>query len=101
MYLDPPYRPLPNTPSFTDYAQKSSFGDEDQRDLAAFFDRLDELGASLMLSNSGPRTQTPRTISSTILLRSQREEGLCKEAINSDGKGRGDVSEILVTNFDH
>ena len=101
VYLDPPYRPLPNTPSFTDYAQKSSFGDGDQRDLAAFYDRLDELGASLMLSNSDPKNTDPEDeFFDDLYSRHNVKRVSARRVINSDGKGRGDVSEILVTNYD-
>ena len=100
VYLDPPYRPLPNTPSFTDYAEKSSFGDRDQRVLAAFFDRLDEMGASLMLSNSDPKNTDPEDgFFDELYSRHNIRRVSARRAINSDGKGRGEISEILVTNF--
>ena len=99
VYMDPPYRPLPNTPSFTDYAEKSSFGDEDQRTLASFFAEMDSRGASLMLSNSDPKNTDPEdeffdNLYSGFTIR----RVLAKRAINSDGGGRGEITEILVTN---
>ena len=56
VYLDPPYRPLPNSNSFTDYSRTSSFGDEDQRTLANFYSRMHDRGALMMLSNSDPES---------------------------------------------
>ncbi len=99
VYMDPPYRPLPNTPSFTDYAEKSSFGDEDQRTLASFFAEMDSRGASLMLSNSDPKNTNPEDeffddLYSGFTIR----RVFAKRAINSDGGGRGEITEILVTN---
>ena len=99
VYFDPPYRPLPNTPSFTDYAEKSSFGDEDQRTLAAFFSEMSLRGASLMLSNSDPKNTDPEdeffdNLYSDFTIR----RVFAKRAINSDGGGRGEITEILVTN---
>jgi DNA adenine methylase len=100
VYLDPPYRPLPNTPSFTDYAQKSTFGDEDQRTLAAFYAEMHERGASLMLSNSDPRNTDPEDGFFDELYAAfgiRRVEAI--RAISSDGGGRGAITEILVTNY--
>jgi DNA adenine methylase len=58
VYLDPPYRPLNDTSSFTSYA-KDGFSDTDQRRLAGFFKELDKKGAKIMLSNSDPRNENP------------------------------------------
>ena len=65
VYLDPPYRPLPGTTSFTDYIQKSTFGDSDQRKLAEHYRSWDARGASLILSNSDQKRPTRQTIFST------------------------------------
>lgn len=100
VYLDPPYRPLPNTPSFTDYIEKSSFGDEDQRTLAAFYDEMHDRGASLMLSNSDPKNTDPEDGFFDELYSKHRIHRVsARRAINSDGEGRGQVSEIMVTNY--
>ena len=58
VYLDPPYRPLNTTSSFTSYS-KDSFSDPDQRRLAGLFRELDKKGAKIMLSNSDPRNEKP------------------------------------------
>ena len=100
VYLDPPYRPLPNTPSFTDYAQKSSFGDEDQRTLAAFYAELDARDASLMLSNSDPHVTDEDDDFFDELYSDYRIRRVqANRAINSVGSGRGAISEIMVTNY--
>jgi len=101
VYFDPPYRPLPNTPSFADY-HKSAFGDAEQVVLADKFTELHERGAKLMLSNSDPKNTDENdnffdnlygyddfTINRVMAARN----------INSDGGGRGKISEILVTNY--
>ena len=51
VYLDPPYRPLSKTASFTGYS-KGVFADKQQAQLAAVYRRLDAGGTLLMLSNS-------------------------------------------------
>ena len=101
VYMDPPYRPLPNTPSFTDYAEKSSFGDEDQHTLGAFFSEMSGRGASLMLSNSDPHVTDEKDDFFDDLYSDfsiHRVEAI--RAINSDGAGRGAITEILVTNYE-
>ena len=100
VYFDPPYRPLPNTPSFTDYAQKSTFGDDDQRALAEFFSKLHVRGAFLMLSNSDPKNTDPDDdFFDELYAGYDLFRVLARRAINSDGKGRGKITEILFTNF--
>ncbi|NQV17012.1 MAG: Dam family site-specific DNA-(adenine-N6)-methyltransferase [Armatimonadetes bacterium] len=58
VYLDPPYRPLNNSSSFTSYS-KEGFDDEDQIRLSKYYEELDEIGADLILSNSDPKNQNP------------------------------------------
>jgi DNA adenine methylase len=41
IYFDPPYRPLSTTSSFTKYS-KGDFNDDDQKQLAQFYRKLDE-----------------------------------------------------------
>lgn len=53
VYLDPPYRPLNTTSSFTAYS-KNGFSDKDQERLAVLFRELDDRGAKIILSNSDP-----------------------------------------------
>ena len=100
VYLDPPYRPLPGTASFTDYIQKATFGDDDQRVLGGRFQEWHERGASLMLSNSDPKTTDPDDNFFDDLYAPFNVSRVdARRAINSDGEGRGPVSEILVTNY--
>ena len=51
IYLDPPYHPVLDKPSFTAYTAEG-FGEQDQLDLAATLRELDSKGARWMLSNS-------------------------------------------------
>ena len=54
VYFDPPYRPLNITSGFTSYT-KEDFDDEDQKQLASYYKKLDSKDAKLMLSNSNPK----------------------------------------------
>ena len=100
VYLDPPYRPLPNTPSFTAYAQTASFGDEDQKKLADFYLMMHRKGASLMLSNSDPHvTDDADDFFDDLYEDFNIHRVVATRAINSDPGKRGAISEILVTNY--
>ncbi len=54
VYFDPPYRPLSITSGFTSYT-KEDFNDDNQKELANYFYKLDLKNAKLMLSNSNPK----------------------------------------------
>ena len=58
VYLDPPYRPLNHSSSFTSYAM-TGFWDGEAGRLATFYRELDSLGAKLILSNSDPKNIDP------------------------------------------
>jgi DNA adenine methylase len=99
VYLDPPYRPLPGTSSFTDYIQKATFGDDDQVVLSNWFSTWHERGAALMLSNSDPKATDPTDeFFDELYQRFKLHRIEANRAINSDGEGRGPITEILVTN---
>ncbi|MGC2359227.1 MAG: DNA adenine methylase [Thermoplasmata archaeon] len=92
VYFDPPYQPLTRTAAFTDYTREG-FGEQDQRDLADLFRRLNKRGCWLMLSNS-----------STLKIRGLYQDFgpmtvKAKRAINSKGTGRGVIDELLVMNY--
>jgi DNA adenine methylase len=57
-YLDPPYKPLSETSSFTSYA-KEDFNDDEQVRLKEFCDELDERGHTWILSNSDVKSNNP------------------------------------------
>ncbi len=99
VYFDPPYRPLNATSSFNSYS-KGAFGDDEQRRLAGFFRKCDKKGAKLMLSNSDPKNVNPEdNFFDDLYDGFQIERIPAKRMINSNAGKRGEVSEILVTNF--
>ena len=51
IYLDPPYFPISKTSNFTDYT-KECFGILEHNELAKEFERLSNIGAKVILSNS-------------------------------------------------
>lgn len=90
-YLDPPYAPVSST-SFTSYA-KEDFGEEDQIELKKMCDKLNLKGVKFMLSNS----------TAPLILDLYKDYHINRiqapRHINSDGDGRGNVEEVVVTNY--
>lgn len=99
VYLDPPYRPLSKSSSFTSYS-RDGFSDQDQVRLRDFFDAVDKIGATVMLSNSDPRNEDPTDHFFDDLYEKYRiERVMAKRTINSNGEKRGAISEIIVMNY--
>lgn len=98
-YFDPPYRPLNVTSNFTSYS-KFDFTDEDQVQLAHFFAEMNDVGALLMLSNSDPKNENPNdNFFDELYGRFYIHRIKAKRSINSNGRRRGPVSELIVTNY--
>jgi len=99
VYFDPPYRPLNETSSFTQYS-KGGFDDSEQERLAEFFIKCDKKGAKLLLSNSDPKNINPNDNFFDILYSDYHIDRVpAKRVINCDGTKRGEIQEIIVTNY--
>jgi DNA adenine methylase len=99
VYFDPPYRPLSNTSGFTSYT-KEDFNDDNQKELADFFRQLDSKDAKLMLSNSNPKNiNKDDNFFEDIYKGFYINEISAKRMINANAKGRGEISELLITNY--
>jgi DNA adenine methylase len=99
VYLDPPYRPLNRTSMFTGYS-KEGFFDQDQVRLAEFFKTIDQKGAKVMLSNSDPKNEDPDDLFFDSLYSGYHVDRVpAKRVINSNGMKRGEISELIVTNY--
>ncbi len=99
VYFDPPYRPLSITSGFTSYT-KEDFNDENQKELANYYKELDKRNAKLMLSNSNPKnTNKEDNFFEEIYKGFNINEIVAKRMINSNAKGRGEISELLITNY--
>jgi DNA adenine methylase len=94
VYLDPPYRPLGKTASFTAYSA-GSFDDREQESLAKVFRRLSGKGVKVMLSNSDTGDGYFDQLYSGFHI----ARVPARRAINSMGNRRGPVDEIIVTNY--
>lgn len=98
-YFDPPYRPLPKAGGFTAY-QKGGFDDGQQERLAGFCRTLDSAGHKWLLSNSDPANTDPADrFFDRIFSGFDISRVLAGRMINSDGKGRGKVTELAIKNY--
>ena len=93
VYLDPPYDPVSDTASFTGYS-RGGFTREQQIQLRECCDELTQRGVKFMLSNSATdfiRTQYANYHITVVQ---------AKRAINSNADKRGDVDEVIITNYE-
>lgn len=99
VYLDPPYRPLNETSSFTGYA-KDGFDDYDQKRLAKYYRDMGKRGAYLMLSNSDPKNENSKDNFLEKLYNGFRiERTLASRMINRDASKRGPINELIILNY--
>ena len=98
VYIDPPYRPLTATASFTSYSE-NEFGDKQQIELGKFVDEISAKGAKVLISNSDPKNSDESDsffddlYSNYTIIRVS-----AKRMINSKATGRGSVNELLICN---
>lgn len=94
VYLDPPYVPLSATSQFTSYS-RHGFDAADQRRLATAVADLTARGCKVMLSNSAAPL--------VYQLYDGRGYQLipipARRQINSNGRGRGPITELLILNY--
>ena len=93
VYFDPPYDTWEDKESFTSYS-KDSFGKEEQKRLAKVYKELADKGVYVMLSNHN-----------TAFIRELYKDFHinvvpAKRMINSKADGRGEVEEVLITNYE-
>ncbi|MBI3320777.1 MAG: DNA adenine methylase [Candidatus Omnitrophica bacterium] len=94
VYFDPPYFPISATANFTSYT-KDNFGYEDQVKLKETFERLENRGCFVMLSNSATgviRNLYKRYQKTTYEVQARR-------VINSNAKHRQAITELVILNY--
>lgn len=92
VYFDPPYIPLNETSSFTSYTNEG-FSYEDQIRLRDTFSELTRKNVYCMLSNS----YSPITLE--LYKEFNIHEVKAKRSINSVASKRGEISEVIITNY--
>ena len=99
VYLDPPYRPLTQSSSFTSY-NENGFDDEKQKELGKFITEMALRGAKIVASNSDPKnTNTEDDFFDAIYSDFKIERIQASRMINSNAKKRGAISELLISNI--
>lgn len=99
-YLDPPYKPITTTSSFTSYA-KENFTDEDQVRLKKFCNCLNAKKSKFIQSNSDVTNYNKEDNFFDHLYEDyQIDRVKARRNINSKGQKRGEIDEILIHNFD-
>ena len=96
-YLDPPYKPLSETSSFTSYT-KDGFDDTEQLRLRDFCTRIAKRKAQFIASNSDPREFTGASFFERIYHQFNIRRVFATRLINAKSDGRGLVSEIMISN---
>ena len=100
VYFDPPYRPLNITSGFTSYT-KEDFDDENQKELALYYKELNNNNVKVMLSNYNPKnTNKEDCFFENIYKGFNINEVYAKRMINANSNGRGEISELLITNYE-
>lgn len=92
-YFDPPYLPLTKTSNFTSYTS-DGFGIEDHKKLKEVCDYLNGLGVKFLMSNSSLDEIRDLYKNYKVM------EVSAKRNINSSGDKRGNVTELLIKNYD-
>ena len=98
LYLDPPYRPLTISSSFTSYS-KDGFDDAKQIELGKFIINMNNRGAFIIASNSDPKNIDETDNFFDDLYKSFKISRInALRMINSNSKKRGAISELLISN---
>jgi DNA adenine methylase len=96
VYCDPPYDPNGDASTFAEYSS-DVFGKEEQERLRDLALELNDQGVHVVISNAPSVGE---------LYKPFNEDGFhvsevgARRAINSNGDGRGEVNEVIVTNAD-
>ncbi len=93
VYFDPPYDTWEDKDSFTSY-DKNAFGKDEQKRLAEVYKKLSDKGVYVMLSNHN--TEFIRELYKDFHINIVP----AKRMINSKADGRGEVEEVLITNYE-
>ena len=92
IYFDPPYDS--DTSTFNSYTE-DGFGKEEQRRLARVYKELSDKGCYVMLSNHN--TSLVKELYKDYNIHVIK----AKRNINSNGKKRGSVEEVIITNYEN
>lgn len=99
VYIDPPYRPLSITANFTAYTE-NVFDDHEQIALGKFVDEIHRQGAKVVISNSDPKNMDKDdNFFDKIYNKYNIKRITAKRMINCNSERRGEISELLISNY--
>lgn len=98
IYFDPPYRPISKTSAFNSYSD-GEFNDDEQKRLKLVFDVCSSKGALEMLSNSDPTNYVADPFFDDLYSDYNIHRINATRIINSNASKRGEVRELLITNY--
>ncbi|MCL1892325.1 MAG: DNA adenine methylase [Alphaproteobacteria bacterium] len=93
VYFDPPYDPISMSSNFTGYTD-TGFGKDEQLRLKLTCDRLNNTGIKFLLSNSA--TDFIKGLYKDYNIKTI----FAKRQISADATTRGDIEEVLISNYD-
>ena len=100
VYVDPPYRPLNTSSSFTSYTE-NDFSDKEQIELAEYINVLDKKGAKIVISNSDPKNNNIDDNFFDELYKNYNINRVkATRMLNSNASLRGAINELLITNYE-
>lgn len=100
-YLDPPYKPISQTASFTSYSA-DQFSDNEQIRLKQFCDQISQQQAYILISNSDPsQTDPANNFFSKLYSKYHIHKVKASRAINCQADKRGKLSELLILNYNN
>ena len=100
VYIDPPYRPLNITSSFTSYTE-NDFSDKEQRELAEYINVLNKKGAKIVISNSDPKNNNIDDNFFDELYKNYNINRVkATRMLNSNASLRGAINELLIINYE-
>ena len=100
VYIDPPYRPLNITSSFTSYTE-NDFSDKEQIELAEYINVLNKKGAKIVISNSDPKNNDIDDNFFDELYKNYNINRVkATRMLNSNASLRGAINELLITNYE-
>ena len=99
VYIDPPYRPLTVTSSFTSYSE-NEFCDAQQIELGNFITEIARRGALVVASNSDPRNADSQDdFFDNLYADFNVERVQASRMVNSNAEKRGPINELLISNI--
>ena len=99
VYLDPPYRPLTESSSFTSY-NENGFSDIQQIELGNFINEMSHKGALIVASNSAPHNANEQDeFFDNLYADFNIERVQAARMVNSNARRRGPINELLISNI--